>query len=64
MFKLAIPVLHVASSVAAEDFYCKLLGFSRSFAYRPDTLDPCYLGLKRDDVEIRIRNSDSETDSQ
>ena len=35
MFKLAIPVLHVSSSVAAEKFYCDCLGFRQKFAYRP-----------------------------
>ena len=36
MFKLAIPVLHVSNSTAAETFYCSRLGFSRQFAYRID----------------------------
>ena len=55
MFKYAIPVLHVGSSVAAEDFYCKLLGFSQSFAYRPfGGNDPCYMGLVREEVELHV----------
>jgi extradiol dioxygenase family protein len=29
MFKFAIPVLHVTSSAAAEEFYCDRLGFSK-----------------------------------
>jgi len=53
MFKLAIPVLHVESSVVAEQFYCKRLGFRQDFAYRPfGGLDPCYMGLVRDEVEL------------
>ena len=54
MFKRAIPVLHVSSSVAAERFYCAGLGFRREFAYRPDETrtDPCYLGLSRDGVML------------
>src|SRR5437588_9557335 len=53
MFKLAIPVLHVESSVAAEEFYCTSLGFRQDFAYRPfGGLDPCYMGLVRDGVEL------------
>ena len=45
MFKLAVPVLHVASSSAAEAFYCGQLGFRREFEYRPvpDNHDPCYM---------------------
>jgi len=54
LFKRAIPVLHVVSSMAAEQFYCVGLGFHRQFAYRPDntSTDPCYLGLSRDDVAL------------
>jgi uncharacterized glyoxalase superfamily protein PhnB len=56
MLKLAIPVLHVSSSAAAEAFYCGLLGFARRFAYRPDpaTADPCYMGLARDLATIHV----------
>lgn len=56
MFKLAVPVLHVSSSVAAEEFYCKRLGFRREFAYRVDEskADPCYMGLVRDNARLHI----------
>jgi catechol 2,3-dioxygenase-like lactoylglutathione lyase family enzyme len=56
VFKLAIPVLHVGSSAAAEDFYCNRLGFRREFAYRLDENkpDPCYMGLARDGVELHV----------
>ena len=56
MFKLAIPVLHVSSSAAAEEFYCGRLGFHRDFAYRLDEsqADPCYMGLTRDGVELHV----------
>jgi uncharacterized glyoxalase superfamily protein PhnB len=56
LFRLAIPVLHVSSSAAAEDFYCHRLGFRRQFAYRADetTPDPCYMGLARDDAWLHI----------
>jgi len=55
-FRLAIPVLHVSSAKAAEDFYCDLLGFRRQFAYRVDEskADPCYMGLARDGAEINL----------
>jgi catechol 2,3-dioxygenase-like lactoylglutathione lyase family enzyme len=56
MFKAAVPVLHVGSSVAAEDFYCKGLGFTVEFRYRPDQSadDPCYLGLVRDGAVVHL----------
>lgn len=56
MFKLAIPVLHVTSSEAAEIFYCEMLGFERKFAYRVDEAkpDPCYMGFQRDNAWIHI----------
>ena len=56
MLKLAIPVLHVSSSAAAEDFYCTQLDFTRRFAYRPDQTrsDPCYMGVSRDGVMLHV----------
>jgi catechol 2,3-dioxygenase-like lactoylglutathione lyase family enzyme len=55
MFRAAIPVLHVSSSTAAEEFYCGKLGFSREFAYRPgDDFDPGYIGLVRDEARIHV----------
>lgn len=56
MFKLAIPVLHVSNSAAAEDFYCKQLAFRREFAYRVDAAkaDPCYMGLTRDGASLHV----------
>jgi len=52
LFKLAIPLLHVSNSAAAEDFYCNRLGFHREFAHRLDDAkrDPCYMGVSRDGV--------------
>ena len=56
MFRRAIPVLHVRSSTAAEQYFCNGLGFNRRFAYRPDQPkpDPCYMGLERDGVIFHI----------
>jgi catechol 2,3-dioxygenase-like lactoylglutathione lyase family enzyme len=56
LFKRAIPVLHVRSSAAAEEFYCNRLGFRRQFAYRLDEAspDPCYVGLTRDGVWLHV----------
>ncbi|GJM43171.1 MAG: hypothetical protein DHS20C21_00130 [Gemmatimonadota bacterium] len=56
MLKHAIPVIHCTSSARAEQFYCRLLGFDRRFAYRPQESlpDPCYLGLLRDGAAIHV----------
>jgi catechol 2,3-dioxygenase-like lactoylglutathione lyase family enzyme len=55
MFKLAIPVLHVSNSAAAEEFYCKGLGFRLDFTNRPfGSPDPCYMGLVRDNAEMHV----------
>jgi catechol 2,3-dioxygenase-like lactoylglutathione lyase family enzyme len=50
MLKMAVPLLHVSSAAAAEEFYCKRLGFAREFAHRGDEAspDPCYMGVSRD----------------
>jgi hypothetical protein len=55
MLKFAIPVLHVSSSLAAEQFFTRL-GFHQEFAMRLDASkpDPCYMGLKRDDVLLHV----------
>jgi len=55
MLKIAIPVLHVSSSVAAEQFYCNRLGFRQDFANRPfGKLDPCYMGFSRDEARFHV----------
>ena len=56
MIKLAIPLIHVSSSVQAEEFYCRQLGFQRHFAMRPDDTkaDPCFMGLSRDGVWLHV----------
>ncbi len=54
MIKQAIPVLHVSSSISAEDFYCQQLGFRKIFANRGDTTDPCYMGIIRDKAFIHL----------
>jgi catechol 2,3-dioxygenase-like lactoylglutathione lyase family enzyme len=55
MFKVAIPVLHVASSAMAEAFYCAKLGFRLEFSYRQtDAPDPCYMGVVRDDARLHL----------
>ena len=56
LFKLAIPLLHVSNSAAAEGFYCSRLGFQKEFAHRGDEAkaDPCYIGLTRDGVWLHV----------
>ena len=56
MIKLAIPLVHVSDSAAAEDFYCKRLGFRREFTKRGDDSkpDPCFMGLTRDGVWVHV----------
>ena len=56
MIKLAIPLVHVSDSAAAEDFYCHRLGFRREFANRVDDAkpDPCFMGLTRDGVWLHV----------
>jgi catechol 2,3-dioxygenase-like lactoylglutathione lyase family enzyme len=56
VFKLAVPVLHVGSSAAAEEFYCGKLGFRVESAYRFDDArpDPCYMVLAKDEAELHI----------
>jgi len=55
MIKLAIPVLYVSDPVEAELFYCNLLGFEKTFSYRPfGENGPCYFGLIRDGVMMHI----------
>ena len=55
MLTFAIPVLHVNSSIAAEQFF-KRLGFQQEFAMRLDDskTDPCYMGFKRDAVLLHV----------
>src|SRR5438132_4469678 len=58
MITSAIPVIAVSDSVAAEDYYCRVLGFQKMFAYRPDPSksDPCYLGVARDGVWLHLQS--------
>ena len=53
---VAVPLLHVASSTAAEAFYCRKLGFDLEWDYRPGApaADPGYLGLRRDGVALHV----------
>ncbi len=52
----AIPVLHMTSAVAAEEFYCGLLGFQLEFEAGAGGTqrDPCYLGVSRDGALLHL----------
>jgi catechol 2,3-dioxygenase-like lactoylglutathione lyase family enzyme len=52
----AIPLMHVSSSTAAEEFYCARLGFTKEWEYRPaaPAHEPAYLGLRRDGVALHV----------
>lgn len=56
MLKLAVPLVHVSNSAAAEEFYCGRLGFRREFANHADKTkpNPCYMGLTRDGVWMHV----------
>ncbi|HTD66601.1 MAG TPA: VOC family protein [Candidatus Limnocylindria bacterium] len=56
MINCAIPILAITDSTKAEDYYCKVLGFQKTFAYRPDPKrsNPCYLGVARDGVSLHL----------
>ena len=56
MLQLAVPVVRASTSRAAEEFYCRRLGFAIEFAYRPDpsSSDPCFFGLIRDGQRLHV----------
>src|SRR3954470_12990030 len=58
MITSAIPVIAVSDSDRSEDYYCRVLGFQKMFAYRPDQSlrDPCYLGVARDGVWLHLQS--------
>ena len=54
----AIPVIAVSDSARAEDYYCRVLGFQRMFAYPPEGTkpNPRYLGVARDGVWLHLQS--------
>ena len=58
MITSAIPVIAVSDSARSEDYYCRILGFEKMFAYRPDPnkSDPCYFGVARDGVWLHLQS--------
>jgi uncharacterized glyoxalase superfamily protein PhnB len=58
MIASAIPIIAVRDSVKAEDYYCRVLGFQKMFAYPADVTkpDPRYLGVARDGVWLHLQS--------
>lgn len=58
MFETAIPVIRVSASVAAEEFYCKRLGFALLSSWRPDETkeDPRYMTLAREGARLHVHS--------
>jgi len=58
MITSAIPVIAVSDSARAEDYYCRVLGFQKMFAYSADpaTPEPRYLGVARDGVWLHLHS--------
>lgn len=59
MILLSIPLLRVRSAVAAQQYYCRTLGFHLEFSHRinQDKEDPCYMGVSKDDVWLHLSSS-------
>ena len=49
-------MIWVSDSLRAEDYYCRVLGFEKMFAYRPDPSrpDPSHFGIARDGVWLHL----------
>jgi uncharacterized glyoxalase superfamily protein PhnB len=58
MITSAIPIIAVSDSARAEDYYCRVLGFERMFAYPPGASrpGPRYLGIARDGVWAHLQS--------
>ena len=56
MIRIAIALLHVSKAAAAEDFFCRQLGFRWEFAHCAGEggSDPCYMGVSRDGVWLHL----------
>src|SRR6266403_1381838 len=57
MITSAVPVIAVSDSTRAEDYYCRVLGFQKMFAYPPvaPKPDPRYIGVDRDVVWLHLQ---------
>jgi uncharacterized glyoxalase superfamily protein PhnB len=62
MITSAIPVIAVSDSARALDYYCRVLGFEKMFAYPPGATqaEPRYLGVARDGVWLHLQSYKAE----
>src|SRR6266536_4798245 len=58
MITSAVPIIAVSDSARAEDYYCRVLGFQKMFAYPLEASqpDPRYLGVARDGVWLHLQS--------
>ena len=57
MITTAIPVIAITDPVRSEDYYCRVLGFTKLFSYPPDaTTGPRYIGVARDGVSLHLQS--------
>ena len=58
VFQTAIPIIQVSDSVAAQEFYCRGLGFTLLSSWRPDETkdDPRYMTLARDGARLHVHS--------
>lgn len=58
MITNAVPIIVVSDSARAEEYYCGVLGFQKTFAYPKDApkSDPRYVGLTRDGVSLHLHS--------
>ena len=55
----AFPVVYTCDVQASAAFYEQLLGFARQYQFPPDSEDPGYVGLRRDESELGIVHESS-----
>jgi uncharacterized glyoxalase superfamily protein PhnB len=58
MITSAIPIIAVSDSARAEDYYCRVLGFQKMFAWPAEaaTPEPRYIGVARDGVWLHLQS--------
>ncbi len=55
----AFPVVYTRDVQASAAFYEGLLGFARQYQFPPESDEPGYLGLRRDESELGIVHESS-----
>jgi len=62
-FKHAVPTLHVRDAVAAQKFYCDVMGFKPEFMLNDTSGRPHFAGISRDGVRLYLTTTSSEVHS-